>query len=292
VTESVPQPDLVDLHTHSSASDGVYPPQEVVERADAVGLKAVALTDHDTTAGVAEALAAGEAAGIEVIPALEISTEFEGGACHILGYLLDPDEAGLARLLETARQGRARRNAAILDRLNDLGFRLAMEEVTRRRPTGTVTRAHFAAAMLEKGYVRTWDEAFEKYLGRGKSAYVARRRVEPADAIAAIRGADGLAALAHPRQLNRSVAETEDWLRHLVGLGLEGVEVWTPDHSATLARHYEEMARRLGLLETGGTDWHGRADSDIRLGVGRGHLAVHYAVVERIKARLAARGEA
>ena len=292
MTDKVPQPDLVDLHTHSSASDGVYPPREVVKRADAVGLKAVALTDHDTTAGVAEAMAAGETLAIEVIPALEISAECEGGACHILGYFLDPDEAGLARLLETAREGRARRNAAILKRLNDLGFPLTMDDVTRRQTTSTLTRAHFAAAMLEKGYVRGWDEAFAKYLGRGKSAYVPRKRADPADAVAAIRGAGGLAALAHPRQLNRSLAETEDWLRHLAGLGIEAVEVWTPDHSATFARHYGEMARRLGLLAVGGTDWHGRPDSDIRLGVGRGGLAVHYAVVERMKDRLAERGKA
>ena len=291
MTHQAPQPDLVDLHVHSTVSDGVYLPREGVERAAEVGLKAIALTDHDTTAGVAEALAAGQAAGIEVIPGVEISTEFEGGACHMLGYFINPDAADLAHVLEVAREGRRRRNAGILARLNDLGFRLTMDEVTRRQATGTLTRAHFAAAMLEKGYVRNWDEAFEKYLGRGKPAYVPRRRVAPADAIAAIRGAGGLAALAHPRQLNRSLAETEEWLRRFAQAGMEAVEVHSPDHTANFARHYGEMARRLGLLAVGGTDWHGRADSDIRLGIGRGGLAVHYTAVEEMKTRLAARRE-
>ncbi|MFO8014911.1 MAG: PHP domain-containing protein [Phycisphaerae bacterium] len=156
MTDKVPQPDLVDLHVHSSASDGAYPPREVVERAAEVGLKAVALTDHDTTAGLAEALAAGPDAGIEVIPGVEISGEFEDGACHILGYFIDPDAPGLAGVLRVAREGRERRNDAILKRLNDLGFDLTMDDVTRKQTAGTLTRAHFAAAMLEKGYVRNW----------------------------------------------------------------------------------------------------------------------------------------
>ena len=291
MAQTVPQPDLVDLHVHSNASDGAFSPREVVHRAADIGLKAVALTDHDTTAGLAEALAAGPDAGIEVIPGVEISGEFEEGACHILGYFIDPAAAALGRVLETAREGRRRRNAQILERLHDLGFDLTMDDVTRKQTAGTLTRAHFAAAMLEKGYVKNWDEAFEKYLGRGKPAFVGRKRVEPAEAVGAIRDAGGLAALAHPRQLNRSVAETEEWLRRFAEAGIEAVEVSSPDHTANYAKHYGEMAQRLGLLAIGGTDWHGRADSDIRLGVGRGQLAIHYTVVEQMKARLAARRE-
>jgi hypothetical protein len=292
VTDKVPQPDLVDLHVHSSASDGTFAPAEVVRRAAGIGLKAVALTDHDTTAGLAEALAAGPDAGIEVIPGVEISGEFEDGACHILGYFIDPDAPELGRILDVARDGRRRRNDEILKHLNDLGVRLTMDDVTRNQTAGTLTRAHFAAAMLEKGYVRNWDEAFEKYLGRGKPAFVGRKRVAPADAIAAVREAGGLAALAHPRQLNRSIAETEEWLERFAEAGIEAVEVSSPDHTANYARHFGEMAQRLGLVPIGGTDWHGRADSDIRLGVGRGQLAVHYTAVEQMKARLAARREA
>jgi len=286
----VSQPDLVDLHVHSSASDGVYPPRSVVERAAAIGLKAMALTDHDTMAGVPEALDAGDAFGIEVIPGVELSTEFEGGACHILGYFVDPGSEPFAKVLAAARDGRHARNLQILERLQDLGFDLTMDDVTRRQQGGTLTRAHFAAALVAKGAVADWDEAFDRYLGRGKPAFVPRVRVEPTVAIQVLREAGGLAALAHPRQLGRSVAETEAWLTRFTEAGLEGVEVSTPDHTANFARHYGQMAERLGLVPTGGTDWHGREGSGIELGVGRGQMAIHYTVVEQMNARLAARG--
>jgi len=282
-------PDLVDLHVHTTASDGLYRPAEVVRLAAEAGLRAVAITDHDTTAGLAEALAAGPACGVEVVPGVEVSTEFPDGTCHILGYFVDPAEEGLARLLEKAREGRARRNARILERLRDLGFDLAWEDLRLAGSSASVTRAHFAEALVRKGYARSWDEAFDRYLGPGRPAFVPRRRVEPEVAVAAIRGAGGLAALAHPRQLNRSVAETEAWVARLAEAGIEALEVSSPDHTAVFARHYGRMAQRLGLIPCGGTDWHGREESGVRLGVGRGQMAVHYWVVEQMKARLAAR---
>ena len=286
-----PQPDLVDLHVHSTASDGRYSPRGVVGHAKEVGLKAIALTDHDTVAGVPEALAAGEAFNVEVLPATEISTEFEGGACHILGYFIDHNDVPLGDLLREAREGRETRNETILKRLNDLGMALTMDDMACRVAGGTLTRAHFAAAMIEKGYVKTWDEAFGRYLGHGKPAFVHRRRVMPEEAIAAIRGAGGLAALAHPRQLNRGVAETEEWIARLAAAGLEAVETASPDHTANFAAHYRAIAERLGLLQAGGSDWHGRDDADIHLGLGRGTMLVHYERVQKMKDRLAARGE-
>jgi len=291
LARKVPQPDLVDLHVHSSASDGMFSPREVVREAAEVGLKALALTDHDTTAGVPEALAAGGEFGIEVIPGVEISAEFADGACHILGYFVDPADAGLVGMLDAAREARDRRNSRILARLRDAGVDLTMDDLTGGRRCAAITRAHFATALVEKGLVANWEEAFDTYLGRGKPAFVSRRRVEPEEAIAAIRGAGGLAALAHPRQLNRSLAETEEWITRFAEAGIEAVEVSTPDHTANFALHYGEIAERLGLVSTGGTDWHGRADSAIQLGLGRGQMAVHYTVVEEMKARLAARGE-
>ena len=289
VVRKVPQDDLVDLHVHSSASDGAYPPREVVERAAEVGLKAIALADHDTLAGQAEARAAGEAVGLEIVPGVEISTEFERGACHILGYFIEVGDAAMETMLEAAREGRQVRNREMLVRLNRMGFGLSMEDLVGQAGEGVVTRAHFAAAMLRKGYVASWDEVFEKYLGRGKPAYVERRHVEPEEAIEAIHGAGGLAVLAHPRQLNRGPEEMESWFRRLAAAGLDGLETQSPDHGAEDAQRYHEAAARLGLLETGGTDWHGRKESGIRLGVGRGQMRIRYAVVEAMRSRLAGR---
>lgn len=293
-----PQPDLVDLHVHSSASDGLLSPRDLVRHAREVGLKAIALTDHDTVAGVADAQAAGRDAGLEVIAGVEVSAEMDGGACHILGYFVAPEDRRLGRVLEEIRLGRDRRNRRILERLGELGCPLARDELAARLEDGVLTRAHFAAAMIEKGYVKSWDEAFERYLGRGKPAYVSRPHLAPAEAIRVIHGAGGLAVLAHPRQLNLSAAGTEKYIEGLAAAGLDGVETVSPDHTANLARRYRAAARRLGLVETGGSDWHGYPagpvgakgrHARVHLGVGRGSMAVHYAVVEAMKARLAAR---
>lgn len=288
-SRKMPRPGLVDLHVHSNASDGVYGPRDVVRIAAEVGLKAVALADHDTVAGIDEALAAGTEFGIEVVPALEISAEFEDGACHILGYFLDHRDRGLVDALAEAQRGRDRRNREILRRLRALGFGLSMADLVRRAEGGSITRAHFAAALLEKGRVQTWDEAFDKYLSRGRPAFVYRRRIVPADAIRVVHGAGGLAFLAHPRQLNRDAAETAALIQGLAHRGLDGLETQSADHSRTYARQYRQLARRLGLLESGGTDWHGRADAKVRIGVGTGQVRVPYEVVEAMKRRLAER---
>ena len=283
--------DLVDLHVHSRVSDGVLAPRDVVRMASEMGLRAVAVTDHDTVAGVPEALAAGEEFGIEVIPAVEISTQFADGACHILGYFIDIQNAALGTLLAEAREGRRRRNVQMLEKLAALGVPLAMDDVRRHVTAGVVTRAHFASAMIEKGYVASWDEAFERFLGRGKPAYVHRKHVEPFEAIRAVRGAGGLSALAHPRQLNRTVEETGQWIAELARAGLDAVETMSPDHGPALAKRYRAVASRLGLVETGGTDWHGHANNaGFTIGVGSGALRVRYEVVEKMKRRLAARG--
>jgi hypothetical protein len=292
------QPDLVDLHVHSSVSDGLLTPRDLVRHAKEVGLKAMALTDHDTVAGVAEALAAGREFGLEVIAGVEISAEIEKGACHILGYFVDPAHRGLRKILSDARDGRDKRNVRILELLNKLGLHLTMDEMAARVQDGVLTRAHFATVMLEKGYVKKWDDAFERYLGSGKPAYVARIRVMPEEGIRMIHAAGGLAALAHPRQLNRSPKETDEWIEKLAAAGLDGVETQTPDHTSNYARRYRAAAQRLGLVETGGTDWHGYRPAaetetgrhiNIHLGLGRGSMAIHYSLVEAMKARLARR---
>ncbi len=285
-------PDLVDLHVHSSTSDGSLRPRDLVRHAAEVGLKAIALTDHDTVAGVPEAQAAGAEFGVEVIAGVEIGTDFDGGACHILGYFVDPADPGLAEVLTEAREGRGIRNTQILQRLNELGFRMAMTDVIGSDPDCVLTRAHFAGAMVAAGYVKTFDEAFDKYLGAGKPAYVHRRHIGPAEAIEAIHRAGGLASLAHPRQLNCGTVETAAWIEKFAGQGLDAVETSSPDHTSNLARRYREAAQRAGLLETGGTDWHGNEHGGIHLGLGRGTMAIPYDLVQKMKDRLAARAKA
>jgi hypothetical protein len=289
MTHKAPQPDLVDLHVHSSVSDGLLAPREVVRHAAEVGLRAIALTDHDTVAGVGEALAAGKVYRVEVIPGVEFSAEFEEGACHILGYFIDHTNQDLLNLLHEVREGRQSRNLKILARLNELGVPLTLAEVSNRVMEGVLTRTHFAAALMARGVVKTHQEAFDKYLGRGGAAYVSRRRVMPADAIRAIRSAGGLAALAHPRQLNRGADETDEWIGRLAAAGLEAVETDTPDHTANYARRFKAAAERLGLLQVGGTDWHGRDDAGIHMGLGAGAMTIHYDLVQKMKDRLAAR---
>jgi hypothetical protein len=289
MTHKAPQPDLVDLHVHSSVSDGLLAPREVVRHAAEVGLRAIALTDHDTVAGVGEALAAGKVYRVEVIPGVEFSAEFEEGACHILGYFIDHTNQDLLDLLHEVREGRQSRNLKILARLNELGVPLTLAEVSNRVMEGVLTRTHFAAALMARGVVKTHQEAFDKYLGRGGAAYVSRRRVMPADAIRAIRSAGGLAALAHPRQLNRGADETDEWIGRLAAAGLEAVETDTPDHTANYARRFKAAAERLGLLQVGGTDWHGRDDAGIHMGLGAGAMTIHYDLVQKMKDRLAAR---
>jgi len=286
----VPLPDLVDLHVHSSASDGVYQPREVVRRAAEVGLKALAISDHDTVAGVPEAVGAGEEFGVEVIPAVEISTEFDDGVCHILGYFINPLNGGLRDLSREARRSRAERTVKILKRLEALDMPLSLEDVETRSEDCVTTRAHFASALIEKGYAKTWEEAFAKYLGCGKPAHVPWQRVKPEQAICVLHEAGGLAVLAHPRQMKRSLAETDEWIAHLADAGLDGIETQSPDHGEDLARHYRATAERLGLVETGGTDWHGHKTSPLLLGTGHGTMHVPYAVVEKMKERLAGRG--
>ena len=289
MVRKAPQPDLVDLHVHSAVSDGTLAPRDLVHLAAEVGLKAIALTDHDTVAGVPEALAAGREFGIEVIPGVEISAEFDAGACHILGYFIDHADGPLAELLAAARQGRDLRNAEILRKLSDLGMPLAPADMARRAAGGVLTRAHFADAMVEKRYVKSMDEAFDMYLGAGRPAYACRLRVTPEEAILSIRRAGGLAALAHPRQLGRGAAETDRLFEQFAAAGLDAIETESPDHTANYARRYRAAAARLGLLEVGGTDWHGLFHGGIHLGLGRGGMAIHYAAVERMKERLAAR---
>lgn len=259
--------DYIDLHTHSNASDGSFPPREVVRLAKERGLKALALTDHDTIDGLPEAVAAGQEFGIEVIPGVEISARHANGSMHILGYFLDYESELLARRLAVLKQARKDRNPQIIAKLNDLGLPLTMAQVERISGGGQVGRPHIARALYEGGYVRSLQEAFDVYLGNNGRAYVSKFRFPPEEALAMIRDAQGIPVVAHPFTLGLHTSETlKPLLLELRALGLVGLECYYPEHSSVQEALYLSLARELGLLITGGSDFHGDNKPEVALG--------------------------
>jgi 3',5'-nucleoside bisphosphate phosphatase len=257
----------IDLHTHSTASDGSFPPREVIRLARERGLRAIALTDHDTIDGLFEAMAAGEEFGIEVIPGVEISAEHSQGSMHILGYFLDYQSGLLARRLGVLKQARLDRNPQIIAKLNKLGIPLTLEQVAAISGGGQMGRPHIAQALYRSGQVRSLQEAFDKYLGNHGQAYVNKFRFPPDEAIAMIREARGVPVLAHPFTLGLAAADTlRPRLLELKRLGLAGLECYYPEHSPGQQAMYLALARELGLLITGGSDFHGANKPEVHLG--------------------------
>ncbi len=281
--------DLVDLHIHTTASDGLYPPAETVRLAAEVPLAALAITDHDTVAGLPEAAAAARRHNIELLTGVEVSVEFPLGTMHILGYGFDPDHPDLRAALQQYQRNRDERNPRILARLAQMGMSIPYAAVRAKAAGESVGRPHIAQCLVEAGFARTSDEVFKRFLGRGAPAYVERRRASATDAIRAIRSAGGLAALAHPGQLRRPYDEVRRIAADLQSVGLEALEVYHPDHCLEHVRAYESIARDLGLILVGGTDFHGHLRQTVRIGVGRGPLRVPYQAVLQIRQRLAAR---
>lgn len=257
----------IDLHTHSTASDGSYPPREVIRLARERGLKAMALTDHDTIDGLPEAMAAGAEFGVEVIPGVEISAESPRGSMHILGYFLDYQSELLARRLGVLKQARLDRNPQIIAKLNRLGIPLTLEQVAAISGGGQMGRPHIAQALLRGGFVRSLQEAFDKYLGNDGQAYVNKFRFPPDEAIAMIRESRGVPVLAHPFTLGLPSADAlRPRLIELKKLGLAGLECYYPEHSPGQQAMYLALARELGLLITGGSDFHGANKPEVHLG--------------------------
>ena len=265
---------FVDLHTHSTASDGTLSAAEVVALADAASLAAFALTDHDTTSGLAEARAAAASRpALRFIPGVEVSARYSPGTMHILGLGIDESSQPLRKLLAGFIDARDERNPRILSKLHALGMDVGMDDVLaaaesfdpgRRHVIG---RMHIAEAMRVKGYAQSIQDAFTRYLGSGGPAFVDKERLEPRGVIEGIIAGGGVAVLAHPVQLKIDEGqELEDYVRRLAGWGLGGIEVYHPDHSDQQTRRYLDLARRLGLLVTGGSDFHGAAKPGVEIG--------------------------
>jgi predicted metal-dependent phosphoesterase TrpH len=276
---------LIDLHTHSTASDGSYPPAEVVRLAKEGGLAAMALTDHDTVEGLPEALAAGDRLGLEVIPGVEISAQYPGGTMHILGLCVDHTDGRLDERLAVLKQARLDRNPQIIARLNTLGIPLTMARVEEISGGGQVGRPHIARALLEMGYIRNLQEGFDRFLGWRKLAYVSKFRFPPPEALAMIREAQGIPVLAHPFTLGLgSAAALKNLIIELQGLGLAGLEVYYPEHTPEQEALYFKLAKEFDLLITGGSDFHGANKPEIALGGISCQAKLTYHLVEALKA--------
>jgi predicted metal-dependent phosphoesterase TrpH len=269
----MPTESFVDLHCHSTASDGTLSPAEVVQLAVRSNLSALALTDHDTIDGVAEAAAEAKKVGLDFLPGIEISAEFpHPGNMHILGYGIDPHSAILKSLTTTLIAGRDNRNPRIIARLRELGVAITMEEVEKEAGGSVVGRPHIAAILHRKGYVSSIKEAFNKYLAAGAPAYFDKERLSPKQALEMIHQSGGLPVLAHAIQLRTdNDAQLDRIVKDLLDLGLAGIEVYHSDHNAEWISKCEHLAARYKLLKTGGSDFHGTNKAHIPLGIARGH---------------------
>jgi predicted metal-dependent phosphoesterase TrpH len=286
-----------DLHTHSTASDGTDAPEALAILAQDAGLSALALTDHDTVAGVAACAAAAKKIKLAFAPGIELSASpnlgvrgsgigdrglpSEGearGTLHILGLFIDPDAGHWDALERELREARAQRNPQIIANLNKLGVRIDYDEVTALAGGQVVGRPHIAQVMVSKGYVKTVHEAFAKYIGQGRPAYARKDRLSAAAAIEAIHQANGLSFLAHPPQLGiGDDDQLEHYLKQLVELGLDGIETRHSDHSPDQVRRYTQLATQFDLLVSGGSDYHGSRKA-IALGAQRVPLSVYEAL--------------
>ncbi len=259
-TTTAPAPAFVDLQVHSTASDGALPPAEVVQAAADAGLYAIALTDHDSVEGLPEANEAGARLGVRIVPGVELSTHFEGEELHLLGLHLANLEAIRAALTEFQAQ-RVQRAERIVAILNAHGIPVTMDAVLAEAGSGAVGRPHIARAMLAGGWVREFREAFDKWIGWGRPAYMAKETFDVADAIALVHRAGGLAVWAHPGEL-----ATPARIARLAERGLDAVEVLHPSHPPYLVQRLVEYTEQAGLLPSGGSDWHGTQEGPRKLG--------------------------
>lgn len=259
----------IDLHIHSTYSDGILTPAAIVDLAQSQGVAAIAVTDHDTAGGTDEAVARGIEKGIEVIAGIEMSSWHGDTSMHILGYGFRHKDRRFNRRLQQLQNGRETRNIKIIENLNRMGINVEVEELLQYSHYGQTGRPHIARLLVDKGVARSVDLAFKHYLGRGAAAYAERFRFSARDAIAMIREAGGIAVLAHPASLDPSLRSIPALLKKLCAAGLEGVEVYYPSHSTKAVKALKKMAADLGLLVTGGSDFH---DADRSRDNGNGWL--------------------
>lgn len=274
---------LVDLHVHSNASDGSCTPTEVVHLAEKADLAAIALTDHDTVSGIDEALAASDPLNVSVVPGVELSCIYKEKEIHILGLYINHKDPKLLSFLEESAAKRNERNLSMLEAFQKDGFTITMEDLLCGCPNTVITRAHFARALLKKGYVKSVDQAFKKYLNPDRPYFRKREKITPEESIQAILSSGGFPVLAHPCLYKLGWKETEELILHLKDCGLAGLECFHSSNNQNESGRLRMLAEKHDLAMTGGSDFHGEAKPDIQIGCGRGNLKVPAFYLDTIK---------
>jgi len=278
----------IDLHIHSTASDGTLSPLEILDLAQSLNLGAISITDHDTIDGTKEALTIGVPPSLKFLTGVEISAHPPPsfsfpGSFHVLGYAININDYVLNQVLATLQEARKNRNPRIIELLNRMGIKLSLSEIRKEAGECQLGRPHIAQQMIKKGFVQSISEAFDKYLAKGSPAYVDKYRVDCDRAIEVILNAGGIPVLAHPVLLKiKNDAVLEKLITRLKEMGLKGIEVFYPEHTPDLVARYTEIAKQHELLITGGTDFHGSNKPGINMGSGRGNFSVPYKVYEQL----------
>jgi len=279
------QEKMIDLHTHSTESDGTFTPEGLMRHAKESGLSAIALTDHDAVSGIQKAQPVAKELGLELVPGIELSTDYEGQEIHILGYYIDVEHPEFLKKLKEFVDCRDSRNEKMAILLQQEGFPVTMEELTRENPGSVITRAHFARYLVEHGLVKNRETVFQKYLGDGCKCYVPREKITPFEAIRLIQMGGGMAFFAHPVLCHMNHGRLRAFTQSLKDAGLAGIEAIYSMNGPGDERNLRKLAEDLGLMVSGGSDFHGNNKPQIQLGVGKGNLRIHYEVLETIKKR-------
>lgn len=270
---------MIDLHVHTTASDGSLTPYELVKYASQKGLCAVSITDHDTISGIDEARKAGKEFDVEVISGLEISVDYET-EMHILGYFIQTSSLFEEKLKEL-RLRRNSRNNKIINKLQQLGLDISILDIESEAHGESIGRPHIANVMMKKNYVKNINEAFEKYLGEGGLAYFPRERITINEGIELIKSAGGIPVLAHPRYLRQE--KIEEIVAEMKEMGLQGLEVYYSMNKKGETKRFRKIAQKYGLVATGGTDFHGKNRPQIDIGRGLGDFHLEYDIIEKMK---------
>lgn len=267
--------DYVDLHLHTTASDGSFTPEEVVVKAEQLGFSAIAITDHDTVKGIEVAVQKAKRLDLEVVPGIEINTDYANTEVHVLGYYIDYENSALLNKLKELKESRYTRAKKIVAKLNNLGVEIDFDEVLSLADGAALGRSHIAQLILEKGYVQDWGQVFDKYIGRQAPAYVERERLDVKGAINLIKKANGVPIIAHPGLINN-----DELLTEFIKWGVQGIEVYHTEHNKQEQEKYLEFANENNLLITGGSDCHGPRRKD---GVLLGTIKLPYQKLKKLK---------